>query len=174
MGNRYGKVILRWIYATIAYLLTGFILYYWMNKELYGLGAQPQTFSLGGWTKAIFFGLAEMGAGSFIMLILYNAIFSSVLLGGRSPRMSANSLSWIFLFLHVVLFVAIYYVMALNPYIWAFLLTGMLPLRNLLAYLIPTLFGVPFFIATRLWGPEIIAYRWPLFYKVRRKCGLQY
>lgn len=174
MSNRFGKAILRWVYAILAYMLVALLLYFWMNKALYGLGAQPQTFSLDGWTQTVFFGLAELGIGSFILLTAYNIVFSSILLGGRNPRMSANVLNWIFLLLHIFLFFVIYYIMILNPYIWAFLLTGMLPVTGLLVYLIPTLFTVPFFFATRLWGPEIIAFRWPKFYKMRRMFGLQY
>jgi len=102
-------------------------------------------------------------------------LFYRHILGKRGLAHGVNVLSALFIALHVALSVlSLWYLLSTDvAWNWALsLLEG--SVSCFVALLLPMLLLIPFIFATRLFGPDVISYRFSLFKRLRNRIGLIY
>lgn len=167
-----GKAMLRWIYTLILYALVAAPLFLLMDSGLSEAGISPPDYTVASWLLNMRGLFLNTLIGSLALVALWNLLFSWQLLGGRNPRASVNVLHFLFLLLHLFMSFGMLYVFTASPGVLDFLLGS--DLSYLALHLLPGLFIIPFFFATRLFGPESAAYRFHVLNRLRPKLGLRY
>lgn len=170
--KHFGKALLRWLYTILLYGLFCFAFDLVMKNGLAGAGMSPFGYSQQKWILNCHNMLLNTLFGSLALTALWNILFSWKLMGGRNPGKSVNVLNMIFLLLHLAMSLALLYLhTAARGVVNSILTEGGL---YILWHLMPSFLIVPFFFATRLFGPESAAYRFRVLNRLRGKMGLLY
>lgn len=175
---------IRWIWIVLVYLVCATVLFFSMNSQFNTINISPSGYSNNAWATNLFGMFINTVAMSFVLVILWNVLYSSRLLGSRYIGHSVYVLMFLWLLLHLVAGIGLL-LMAVMP----ILLTAggvemFLPLLMVWSmgygddfvfmHCIPMLMIVPFFLSITLFAPEYIAHKFRLFNKLRQKIGLKY
>jgi hypothetical protein len=172
--RNFGKMLLRWFYILLLYILFAAGIYFVMKGILENdLMSSPFGYSLNSWLGNIYAMFFNTLAISFGLVILWNLLFYRHILGKRGLAQSVNVLNVLFILLHIALAAGSLLYLLNGQYTWAFaLLDG--SVNCFVALLLPLLLVIPFIFATRLLAPEVISFRFSVLKKVRGKIGLLY
>lgn len=168
--RHFAKAMLRWLYTGVLYLLFAAGLYFWMDTGLASAGISPEGYMVSTWVENCRAMFINTLIGSVALTLLWNALYSWKLLGGRNPGVSVNILNFFFLLAHLAMSAGVFYLTV------RYVLSSLLSLGAgfILLHCIPSLFILPFFFATRLLGPQSAAYRFRVLNRLRAGLGLRY
>ena len=176
--RNFGKSTLRWVYILILYLCSTAVIFFAMRNLLSNnLSTSPAGYALMDWTNNIYASFVNSLTMSIVLVILWNLLFSRPVLGKHSMRGGVNGLNWLFMLLHLALSVSsIGYLVKYNEYTWQWFLNLLIgeSMMTVVAVALPLTFIVPFFIATRLFAPDVISWRFSVLKPLRPKFGLMY
>lgn len=178
------KATIRWIWIVSVYLVCTVGLFFWMYSMFNTINISPSGYSNNAWFANLFGLFINNVAMSFLLVILWNILYSSRLLGSRYIGHSVYVLMFLGLLLHLAAGVGLL-LMAVMP-ILSTVGGAEIFLQLLMAWsagyggdfvfmhCIPMLMIVPFFLSITLFAPEYIAHKFRLFNKLRQKIGLKY
>lgn len=175
----------RWGWTLLLYAAAAAALYFVMKDMYEGIGITPSGYQDFTWWMALQSLLINATATSFVLLILWNVLYSYPLLGGGLKGFSVYVWMLVFVVIHLLSSIALLFYTVLPILLTvsdaSIPLYARLLLEWDLAYgvdfvalhFLPALLIVPFLLGITFFGPECIAHKF-FFNPIRSKVGLKY
>lgn len=176
---------LRWVWIAAIYAVFGGIIFAAMGLWYDSIYLSPNGYSTSVWKANLDITFVNTLLCSLGLLILWNILYSTPLLGAGYKGASVYVLLIIWLILHIVAGLAMLLITVMPILVanrapvwmifrllkeWAIAFGG----DFMFLHLMPSLLIVPYFLCLTLFAPECMAYKFGLFNKLRQHIGLNY